>query len=184
MTFNYQKSARMWAFRKIIFPLPLLGSILMVALSLGFIKRVYENGFEWGTLIFGPITLLMTVTFLTSLFSMLTLIKKAITYGGLWEIKITDSEIIWNAPEFAEESFRISFDDIYKLSIIETGLGEDYKISYSIESINGNVIKLSSLSGVSLKMFMASIFDLAAKHDLDMECEHLKEYAPLRFRKA
>ncbi len=94
--------------------------------------------------------------------------------GGKWEIKITDSEVIWNAPEFAEESFRLSFNDIRSFSKTQTGEGELYEISYSIESKDGKILQLSSWSGINLDMFMGRLRDVSEKHDLGMTYEHCK----------
>ena len=77
-----------------------------------------------------------------------------------WDIKITDSEAIWNAPEkIGEASFRIKINQIVKC-VCESSKFTDGTDSYYLVLVDGKEIKLKpTQSGVNIDLFLQKLKD-------------------------
>ncbi len=75
-----------------------------------------------------------------------------------WDIKITDSEVIWNAPEkIGEISFRVKTSEILQL-VCEASKFTDGSDSHYLVLVDGKKINLKpSQSGVNISMFMQKL---------------------------
>ncbi|MBL1321036.1 MAG: hypothetical protein COA63_008265 [Methylophaga sp.] len=78
-----------------------------------------------------------------------------------WDIKITDSEVIWNAPEkIGETSFRIKINEIVKF-VCESSKFTDGTDSHYLVLVDGKEIKLKpTQSGVNIDLFIQKLKDL------------------------
>ena len=77
-----------------------------------------------------------------------------------WDIKITDSEVLWSAPEkIGEISFQVKINEILQL-ICETSKFTDGHDSYYLVLVNGKEIHLKpEQSGVNINLFIQKLKD-------------------------
>jgi len=78
-----------------------------------------------------------------------------------WDIRITDSEVIWNAPEkIGEASFRIKTNEIVRF-VCESSKFTDGTDSHYLVLVDGKEIKLKpTQSGVNIDLFIQKLKDL------------------------
>ncbi|WP_457747777.1 hypothetical protein [Sulfurimonas sp.] len=151
MKFHYRKSAKKRGIEGLI-----ICAILSLFLGSAWFYLLFLQEKE-SRIIFGQIigwfaVILMPIMYFWSFL----LIKNP----SKWDIKITDSEVIWNAPEKIDEvSFQMKINEILKL-VCETSKFTDGHDSYYLALVNGKEIHLKpEQSGVNINLFIQKLKD-------------------------
>jgi hypothetical protein len=156
MNYKYYKLAKKRGIEMLTFRILFISPFLYV-----FSHHLFFVNFGWFELIMLLLLLLMNVPKLKEVYPL-------IVNNGAWEIKITNSEIIWNVPKnIGEESFRVKISEISR--IIRLVYSVDSYDGYFIEMTNGAVIDLNSTGklGMDLFLFTKKLEDFGIELDVE-----------------
>lgn len=159
MNFHYHKSAKKRGIQG--FVVCTLFSLMLVC---AWFYLLFLQQKELG-IIFGKIIGWFSIVLMPILFFWNYLLFKN---PDKWDIKITDSEVIWNAPKnIGESSFRIKTNEILK-SVCETSPFTDGTDSHYLILVDGNKINLKQTqSGININLFIQKLKDQGIKHEVN-----------------
>lgn len=151
MLFKFQQSVRMVYVWDILLYIPILlcGVIILSAMLVLTISELINDGFDRGLLITAITIFLINMVGLLFLYSRVIWVFKVFKEKDGWNIEVTNSEIVWEAPAYTEDSFRVKLAEVSKISKLETGNIDHPMVSYSLKMINGRVIHLDTFSDIN-----------------------------------